>query len=59
MTDNIFNVLPEEQKFDDLSFDNLNRVMDEIKQEDKDTNTCIIFDDMTAYLKIPDIIDSD
>ena len=55
MTDNIFNVLPDEQKFDDLTFDNLNRVMDEIKLEDKSTNTCIIFDDMTAYLKNPDI----
>ena len=55
MTDNIFSVLPEEQKFDDLTFDNLNRVMEEIKLEDKTTNTCIIFDDMTAYLKNPDI----
>ena len=50
MTDNIFSVLPEDQKFDDLTFDNLNRVM-----EEKTTNTCIIFDDMTAYLKNPDI----
>ena len=55
MNDNIFSVLPEDQKFDDLTFDNLNQVMEEIKQEDKTTNTCIIFDDMTAYLKNPDI----
>ena len=55
MSDNIFSVLPEDQKFDDLTFDNLNQVMEEIKQEDKTTNTCIIFDDMTAYLKNPDI----
>ena len=55
MVDNIFNVLPEEQKFDDLSFDNLNQVMAEIKEHDKDINTCIIFDDMTAYLKNLDV----
>ena len=55
MTDNIFNVLPDTQKFDDLTFDNLNLVMEEIKKEDAETNTCIIFDDMTAYLKNQEI----
>ena len=55
MTDNIFNVLPNNQKFDDLTFDNLNQVMEEIKIEDASTNTCIIFDDMTAYLKNTEI----
>ena len=55
MSDNIFNVLPDEQKYEDLSFDNLNQVMSEIKEHDKDTNTCIIFDDMTAYLKNLDV----
>ena len=55
MTDNIFNVLPDTQKFDDLTFDNLNLVMEEIKKEDAETNTCIIFDDMTAYLKSQEI----
>jgi len=54
MKDKLFDKLPDENKFDELTFDNLNYVVDTIKNEDKDYNNCIIFDDMGAYLKNPE-----
>jgi hypothetical protein len=51
MDDKIFDVLPDDQKFDELTQENLQEVMDKIKNEDSHHNNCIIFDDMTAYLK--------
>lgn len=51
MSDNIFGQLPEEQIFDELSYDNLKSVIDVIKTEDPSHKLCIIMDDMTAYLK--------
>lgn len=51
MEDKIFDKIPEHQKYEELTFDNLNEVMQTIKNEDKNFNNCIIFDDMTAYLK--------
>ena len=51
MSDSIFDVLPEEQKYSELTFDNLNSVVECIKEENKGNNSCIIFDDMAAYLK--------
>ena len=51
MKDQLFNQLPDPQKFDELTYDNLNEVMETIKAEDSKFNNCIIFDDQGAYLK--------
>ena len=50
MKKDIFEELPDEQKFDELNYDNLLLVLDTIKSE-PEYNHCIIFDDMGAYLK--------
>ena len=49
--DNIFGSLPEEQKFNELTLDNLEDALDMIKGMESDENACLILDDMTAYLK--------
>lgn len=52
MSDKIFDTLPEDQLYDELTYDNLNQVLERIKLDaDEGLNSCIIFDDMTAYLK--------
>lgn len=51
MEDKLFDKIPDNQKYDELTFDNLSEVMQTIETEDKKYNNCIIFDDMTAYLK--------
>jgi len=56
MEDKIFDKIPEHQKYEELTYDNLNEVMQTIKNEDTDFNNCIIFDDMTAYLKNADTL---
>ncbi len=56
MKDNLFDKLPDNQKFDELTFENLETVLNTIKNEDNKYNNCIIFDDMTAYLKNPDTL---
>ena len=48
MKDKIFDALPEEQKFDELTLENLQMVNDMLES---DGNNCIIMDDMGAYLK--------
>ena len=55
MKDKLFDQLPADQLYDELNYDNLSNVMDTIKAEDGKFNNCIIFDDMTAYLKNNDI----
>jgi len=55
MKDNIFSKIPQEQCYEELNYENLSDVMDTIKNEDKKYNNCIIFDDMTAYLKNADV----
>ena len=40
--------LPDDQKFEELTFENLEYVKNNL---DSDENTCLIFDDMGAYLK--------
>jgi hypothetical protein len=55
MKDNIFSKIPQEQCYEELNYDNLSSVMETIKDEDKKYNNCIIFDDMTAYLKNADV----
>lgn len=51
MKDNIFEKLPDENKFDELTYENLESVYERLENEDKKFNNCIIFDDMGAYLK--------
>ena len=51
MKDNIFDVLPDDKKYDELTEANLSDVISRIKASEPDENTAIIFDDMGAYLK--------
>ena len=51
MKDKLFDQLPEDQKYEDLTFENLEYVNNNLH----DGNNCIIFDDMGAYLKNGDI----
>jgi hypothetical protein len=48
MKEKLFDTLPEEQKFDELTLENLEYVK---RNLDPDENTAIIFDDQGAYLK--------
>ena len=52
MKDKLFDQLPDDQKFEELSLENLEYVNDTL---DDEGNNCIIFDDMGAYLKNNDI----
>jgi len=52
MTNNIWeNGIKKEHSFDELNEENLTAVMEMIKAEDDYVNSCVIFDDCTAYLK--------
>ena len=51
MKDQLFNQLPADQLYEQLEYENLKECIDRIKSTDSDENNCIIFDDMTAYLK--------
>lgn len=52
MDDDIFSALPDNQKFDELTYENLNYVYEKAKEDSLfGFTTCIIFDDMGAYLK--------
>lgn len=55
MKDDLFSKIPEEQIYDELTNENLEAVMNTIKNEEKKYNNCIIFDDVTASLKNPDV----
>ena len=48
MKDKLFDQLPDDQKFDELTVDNLDYIKDNL---DEDENIAILFDDMGAYLK--------
>ena len=55
MSNDLFGKLPEEQVFNELSYDNLQEVMDRIRIDAaKGLNSLIIFDDQTAHLKKKD-----
>jgi hypothetical protein len=57
MSDKLFDNLPEDQIFDELSFENLNNVLERIRVDANDGyNSCILFDDQTAYLKNNDTL---
>ena len=51
MKDDIFSQLPEDQLFEVLTYENLQSVLERIKSAPFEENSCIIFDDQTAYLK--------
>lgn len=51
MKDDIFEQLPKEQRFTELNYENLLNVVSNLDEG----NNCLIFDDMTAYLKNNDI----
>ena len=51
MKDDLFSKIPEDQIYDELTYDNLDNVMNRIKGEEKKYNNCILFDDVTASLK--------
>ena len=52
MKDKLFDQLPEDQKFEELTLENLEEVDNNL---DEEGNNCIIYDDMGAYLKNNDI----
>ena len=56
MKDNIFDKLPEDQKFSELTYENLLYVVERIQNGEKDEKFCIIYDDMGAYLKNTDVL---
>ena len=56
MKDKIFSELPEDQLYEELTYDNLNEVLNIIKIATPEEHHCIIFDDMTAYLKNKDTL---
>ena len=56
MNDKLFSTLPEDQLFEELNYEDLEYVMNTIKQADAYENNCIIFDDMSAFLKNKDTL---
>ena len=55
MKDKLFDQLPDDQKFDELTVENLEYIKEDIAEDEEDNNYCIIFDDMGAYLKNNDL----
>lgn len=52
MSKNVFDVLPEDQKFEGVSFDNLSQVYNQLLENSKEKKfTLLIFDDVQSYLK--------
>ena len=47
MKDKVFDKIPDDQKFEELSIENLDYVDNNLDEG----NNCLIFDDMTTYLK--------
>jgi len=57
MSDNIFDSLPEEQKYSEMNYENLLDVSEKVKMyAEEGLNSCIIYDDMGAYLKNADTL---
>jgi nucleoside-triphosphatase THEP1 len=48
---NIFEKLPDNQIYHELTYENLSEVLDKIQDTPKNENNCIIMDDQGAYLK--------
>ena len=55
MADKLFDEVAEDKKFDELTAENIQYVLDYIKDEPDEYNHCLILDDMTAYLKDKEI----
>ena len=51
MKDQLFHQQPDNQLFEDLSYDNSSKCIERIKNAPSEENNCIISDDMTAHLK--------
>ena len=51
MKDAIFSKLPDDQLYEELTYENLDSLISILKNEEPDYNNCIIFDDMGAFLK--------
>lgn len=51
MKDDIFDKLPDEQKYYELNLENLENCMNQIEAMESDENSCIIMDDVTSNLK--------
>ena len=51
MKDKLFDKLPDNQKFEELDYENLSEVMNRIKNAEPYENNAVIFDDMTSALK--------
>jgi len=49
--DDVFKKHNKDKMFDELTYENLDEVIERIKATDPKENNCIIFDDMSAYLK--------
>jgi len=56
MKDKLFDVLDEENKIEEMTYENLLDVKERIQNTDEEENNCIIIDDMTAHLKDNDIV---
>lgn len=56
MSDKLFDNLPTDQLYEELNFENLQDVMDKCKATDSSESNCIVFDDMSAYLKNNEIL---
>lgn len=57
MSDKLFDSLPEDQIYDELTYENLSEVLERIRVDaDEGFNSCILFDDQTAYLKNKDTL---
>ena len=54
--DDIFGTLPKDQQYSELTIENLAEVESKIMSADSKEHNCIIFDDMTAYLKNSDTL---
>lgn len=55
MKDDIYAKLPDTNKFNELSYANLDSVINRMRADDDGLANCIIFDDMGAFLKNADI----
>jgi len=51
MKKDIFEELPEDQKYNELTYENLLEVITAIKSDDPECNHCIIFDDLATKLR--------
>lgn len=55
MKDKLFDVLDDNNKIEELTYESLLEVKERIQEANEEENNCIIFDDMTAYLKDNDV----